>query len=39
MLEITRKELSRNASIERFNLVDGKIREPDPEKANLLFIM
>ena len=38
MLEIPRKELSRNAIIELFNLVGDEIREPDREKANFLFI-
>ena len=38
MLEISRKELSRSTSIELFNLVVDEIREPDPEKANFLFI-
>ena len=38
MLEISRKELSRNASIELLNLVDDEIWEPDIEKVDFLFI-
>ena len=38
MLEISRKKPSRNASIELFNLVNDEIREPEPEKADFLFI-
>ena len=38
MLEISRKELSRNASIEILNLVDNEIWEPDIEKVDFLFI-
>ena len=38
MLEISRKKPSRNASIGLFNLVNDEIREPDPEKADFLFV-